>query len=974
VRAPAGDPDESAAAWARAVEAARAIAATPERFRYPGPKPTSQLLQALRALVAAADAAALDGFDVDDVCAHAAKLESQFRRGQLDDALNASLAALFADLQRCAGARANSKAAALERYRQRLLARRREQLLRESRQTFNTLLENAAAALSDRSGPLAARLRAQWPVALVDEFQDTDALQYRILDAIYRDTDGAACGRLVMIGDPKQAIYRFRGGDIHTYLAAAATADEVLTLDTNRRSSAAYVAALNELYATAGPRLSMQPDHPIRYEAVRAAGRREPYLDADGEAFARPLQLHYCGADPLNLDRRREQALEACARHVVALLRSGARIGESPLQPGDIAVLVPKNQQVERLRELLLRQGVPCVGAGKRSVFDTELARELQLLLYAVEHAHDDAAVRAALATRFGGLTLARIAALREDADAWQQQRRRFVELRREWQRHGVLGVVLAQSADLALRLPQSSERERALTDLRHLGELLQAQSERLAGAEQLLAWFAQQRESPDAGEADDWQLRLESDARRVRLLTLHASKGLEFPLVLLPLMWDHTGREPGLVLAYDEATRLRVAELAEGRAAALARVREEDQDERFRVLYVALTRAQYACHVYALPPLRPRDGKKGAPEAADPERSALDALLARLQAATTGVALAQQAPHLAWQADDWAWPEQDYRAAAANALDHLAARREPAWPVLEHTYSFTALVAGRGRGEQEESAADDERAARDEALAPLPLAAVAAAPDPRLLALANWRGPEFGNAVHAVFERRDPHTAVAAQTRLIEHSLRDYAVRVVPAQTAAAVIGIGALVQRTVELPLFDGTSLQEVAATRQRAEMGFQFVLDAVSLRALRDACARHGAADLLPRDLQGSTLTGLMSGKIDLIVEHAGRFHVLDYKTNYLGDTLADYAPVRLEQAMAEHHYGFQALLYTVALERYLRQRLSGYRRERHLGEAIYLFVRACGLAPELGVWRRRFDAALLDAVDAALGGAA
>lgn len=612
VRTPAAASGETVAAWTRAIEAARAIAAVPERFRYPGPKPTSQLLQALRLLIAAAESDALDGFDVDDVCTHAAKLDSQFKKGQLDDALSASLAALFADLQRCSTARANSKAAALERYRQRLLARRREQLLRESRQTFNTLLESAAAALGDHRSPLAARLRTQWPVALVDEFQDTDALQYRILDAIYRDADGAACGRLVMIGDPKQAIYRFRGGDIHTYLKAAATADEVLTLDTNRRSAAAYVAALNEFYATAGTALSMQPDHPIHYEPVHAAGRSEPYVEADGQALLQPLQLHYCDQDPLSLDRRREQALDACARHIVALLRSGARIGDAPLQPGDIAVLLPKNQQVERLRELLHRHGVPCVGAGKRSVFDTELARELQLLLYAVEHSHDDAALRAALATRFGGLTLARLAALREDVDAWQQQRQRFEVLRREWQRHGVLGVVLAQSADLALRLPQTSERERALTDLRHLGELLQAQSERLAGAEQLLAWFAQQRESPEAGEAaDDWQLRLESDARRVRLLTLHASKGLEFPVVILPLMWDHTGREPSLVLAYDEATQLRVVELAEGRAAALARVREEDQEERFRVLYVALTRAQYACHVYALSPLRPRDGKK---------------------------------------------------------------------------------------------------------------------------------------------------------------------------------------------------------------------------------------------------------------------------------------------------------------------------------------------------------------------------
>jgi exodeoxyribonuclease V beta subunit len=416
------------------------------------------------------------------------------------------------------------------------------------------------------------------------------------------------------------------------------------------------------------------------------------------------------------------------------------------------------------------------------------------------------------------------------------------------------------------------------------------------------------------------------------------------------------------------------VAELAAGREAALQQVREEDQEERFRVLYVALTRAQHACHVYALPPQRPRDARNNAPAAADPERSALDATLARLQSAMPGQPLAQAAPHVGWRADDWSWPDAHYGAAPAPDLTQLTARREPPRPMLEHTYSFTALVAGRSRGAQEETAADDENAARDDALAPLLPAEPAATADPRIAGLAHLRGADFGNAVHAVFEQRESGVALEAQHELIAASLRENAVKVPggAAATDAAVAALATMIQRALDVPLAGDATLFNLEPVRQRAEMAFQFVLDAVSLRALREACARHGADGLLPANLPGTTLAGLMSGKIDLIFEHAGRFHVLDYKTNYLGDGLADYAPARLDAAMDEHHYGFQALLYTVALERYLRQRVPHYDRERHLGESIYLFVRACGLAPGLGIWRRRFDAALLDAVDTVFGG--
>ena len=817
---------------------------------------------------------------------------------------------------------------------------------------------------------LADRLFREWPVALVDEFQDTDQQQYAILDRIYRDDAAATRGRLVMIGDPKQAIYRFRGGDIHAYLAARQDVDAELHLDRNFRSSEALVQGFNELYALAGPALSQQPEGAITYEPVSAGRAARPLLH-HGEPVGRPLELHLRAEVPANKDARIAFALDACANHVAQLLAGDWRIGDKLLRPGDIAVLLPTNDHVASLRDRLRERQVPCVGAGRSSVFATPLARELQIVLYAIDQPGDEGTLRAALATRLLGVGLAELAALRESPDGWLRHEQRFAQWHRQWRQEGVLAVVqslLHQAAPALLAMPDG---ERALTDLRHLGELLQQAEDEHPGTEQLLAWLAQQREGQDAASddaAEEQQLRIESDARRVRLMTLHASKGLEFPVVLLPLMWAQEGREEQLPLRYDPASGER--ELVLGgphHADACAEVAREDQDERFRVLYVALTRAELACHVYLLDPQRPTNGSVKRPPA-DPSRSALDATVERLLEA--GVAKAR---HLAWLPDDWSWPYPAAPIAPAPASQVREALMPPAARPMQQLHSFSTLARIEHAGGMEEQAAGDEAAPGDVPDVPEAATDMLPAPmagEPALLALAGWRGAEFGNAMHAVFEHREVGVPVTQQHALVARCLHEAGVRRGDEPAEVLVRRLAARVQATLDAPLAPGLALGALPASALRAEMAFHYVLDAVSLDALRDACTRHGEPTLVPRAPLG-ILRGLMTGKIDLVFEHAGRFHVLDYKSNWLGEHLDAYAPERLPAAMDAHHYRFQALLYTVALDRLLRQRLPRYNREAQLGEAIYLFVRAVGLAPGAGVWRQRFDDALLDAVDRVLG---
>ena len=854
--------------------------------------------------------------------------------------------------------------------------------------SFDAVIARVHAALNV-SPTLADALHAQWRVALVDEFQDTDGLQYEILDRIHRDAAGRTRGRLVMIGDPKQAIYRFRGGDIDAYLRAAGDVDpdDVMYLDTNHRSAHSYVEACNEFFDIAGRALSADAQSMIAYRDVLASTRRDdtPYR-VDGAAVERPLAFHYLDDAPTIAEARRDAALDACANHIVQLLSGRHAIGDSPLQPGDIAVLLPKNKYVSALRIRLQARGVPCVGGGRSSVFATDPARELQLLLHAAAQPADPGLLRAALATRIGGMDYAGLRALSDighEAE-WQRCVDRFTSLHEVWMSCGVLAVVNAIIEGAASRLMATQDGERALTDLRHLGELLQAQEVRQPGTAQLLAWLSAQRDG-DCNDSEDAakgrELRIESDAKRVQLMTLHAAKGLEFPVVLLPLMWDNTSHPTtghhGFVIVTDPDTgnrQLRNDELA------CEQAKREDQEERFRLLYVALTRAEHACHVYALSAKRPSDGRKGSTALLDPERSPLDALLARAAIAPDpDFNLQDGSQHIAWQLG---WPETSgVHQPAVTPREIAQVRREPPPAQLVRRHSFSSMLRGSQSLQEEHAATDEapllvddiiEESFEEDRMAEEVISAPLA--HPALAALAHWRGTEFGLALHDVLEQRKVGMPICHQPKLVRDCLRTHGVR--PWQEGPELEQmldfVAQRLDATLNAELQPGLRLSALPACALRAEMAFDYLLGDASIDRLRAACRAAGEETLIPM-LTMHTLRGLMNGKIDLVFEHSGRFHVLDWKGNWLGDQLDNYAPAALPTAMDVHHYRLQALLYTVALHRYLRMRLGkAYRPTEHLGAPIYLFLRAVGLAPGVGVWTQQFSTALIAAVDAALAG--
>jgi exodeoxyribonuclease V beta subunit len=950
LRAAATDPATlfaDAAAWAPRL---REFAARPI-FRRAGSALANQILNLAAFLEVGDDGAEFkDNGKLDASVDPAEWLKPEAVAGVLADPVFAAARALN---ERAANRGRHARSRLLLALAQRLRHWRARRLEERGQLTFDALIEATHAALAaprDGGAHPADALFANWPVALIDEFQDTDALQYGIFDAIYRDADGRARGQLVLIGDPKQAIYRFRGGDIHVYLRAAETCTQTLRLDVNHRSSSALVGALNDFHAAC--QRSFDAVHPrLRPLPLRAAGQADARpLREHGAALERPLRFHDFG------DCDDETLLAACADRVAAYLQPGiASLDVRPLRAGDIAVLLPSNAQIERLRTLLAARRVPCVGAGRASVFDSAAARSLRLVLHAAQHPRDAAAVRAALGSDCFGLDFDALAALREDGALWRAHADRFGALARRWQRGGVLAVVDALVDALLPRLDSDADGERRLTDLRHLGELLQAQAAELHGREALLAWFAAQCEGATVAGAEAGKerlLRIESDQARVQLLTLHAAKGLEFPIVFLPLMSTQRGRDDDYPVA-SLADGRRVLDLgSEDFAAAQAEAAEEGLQERLRLCYVAMTRAAHACHVFVANTRAPKRAAHAA---------ALEVLLAGLdRAALAG------APTIAW-AEDALQARVTLQRAAATTTPFVVRRARRAHRSIT-SHSFTTLVHAR-----------DARtpASADDLLAPsaVTLRTGAAVGDghPRLLALAPWRGAEFGTALHAIFERRDPSRPLARQHTLVLDQLEAHAIALADAARDELATALAERIDACLQTPIAAGLRLADLAPQQQRAELDFLFVLGDSDLAALRRVCAAHGEAALVPAELGARALSGYLTGKIDLVFEFGGRVHLLDYKSNDLGTALEAYRGDALAAAMARDHYSFQAFLYTLALDRYLRQRRADYQRERDLGDCFYLFVRAVGLDGDSGVWRHRFAPALIGAAQDLLAGA-
>jgi exodeoxyribonuclease V beta subunit len=782
----------------------------------------------------------------------------------------------------------------------------RERKLTRNVISYEDLLTRLEEALNAQGGDeLAASIRGRYQAALIDEFQDTDPIQYSIFSRIYRGSSAP----VAFIGDPKQAIYAFRGADVFTYMNAARETARKFTLATNWRSETRLVNAVNTIFSRhADPflldEISFQPVSPSPHaddESLLIGGAQEP-----------PFQLW--------TSSEREDPAEHVASEIVRLLASDVVIGTTKLEPRHIAVLASTNAQAASVQEALRARRVPSVLYSSANIFSSREAQELRNVLAAVVQPGQERLVRAALCTDALGLSGNDLDELSRDDLRWESELLRFQQHHEVWRDRGFIQMLhqVAASHGVRQRLLGYPDGERRLTNFLHLAELLHtACVEQRLGMNGLLKWLGQQLQGTAFADREENELRLESDDKAVRIITVHKSKGLEFDVVFCPFAWWNAQPRP-MFHDPDEDWRLTL-DLADRDAHKELREREA-LAENLRQFYVAVTRARHRCTVV----WRARD---------KPEKSACARLLG-----------GGKQPEIAAGADIIVSPlpepsESSYTAGPEKppAMEPRVFRGEidRSWGVA----SFSRLISGREADPFDESLVADNPTLVDESAA---VEGIHAFP----------RGMRAGTCLHEIIELIDFARLTSAED-IIQRKLRGYGIDGFDDVVLENV-------QKLAALPLADFT-LAETEPTSRLSELEFSFPINEFSTTKL---------AQVLGIDrLQFPQISGFMNGFIDLVVEHGERFYLIDWKSNWLGSNLAAYSRAAVEAEMHRHFYNLQLALYTVALHRYLRVRKQDYDYDRHFGGAFYIFLRGIDPAdPTNGVYQQRLDRTRVAALDA------
>jgi exodeoxyribonuclease V beta subunit len=943
--------------------------------------------------------------------------------------------------------------------RVRLAVAVREELERRKRRmavmTYDDLLTRLDGTLRGPGGAAAAaRLQRRHHVVLVDEFQDTDPVQWDIL----RRAFSAPGITLVLIGDPKQAIYAFRGADVYAYLDAARAAGDRATLEVNWRSDQGLIDAYDALFG--GAQLGHEG---IVYRTVRAApANQAPRLS--GAPVAAPLRLRVLPRDAPGMELTRwgcarnaparAEVAKDLAADVVALLSSsaslevradaGTALRRERVRPRHVAVLVRTHRTAQLVLEALDAVDVPAVVNGAGSVFGTVAATDWLRLLEALERPAAPARARAAALTPFLGWTTEQVAAAGEDA--LEELHRRLHQWAHVLRDRGVASLfeTITLVEGLPRRVLSTAHGERRLTDLRHVGQLLHA----AAAAEQmgttaLAAWLRRRIAAAEQETSDEERSRrLESDAEAVQILTIHRSKGLEFPIVYCPFLW-----EPGFIPRAAHPVAFHDPDAGDARTidvgmdgpdfpAHRRRHEAEQRGEDLRLAYVALTRAQHQAVVWwagswdsrnsALGRLlfaRGAGGEIPPAGSSTPSDAAALARMEELAAEAPGCISVERAAlglPASWSDSlppppalavapfdrrlDHQWRRTSYsditaaaheaRVASEPEEDDLVADEVPADGVA--AAAEAGLAASGARGGSAGAADLFADAATHGPGRVSPVAAqgpVPAAVAPPGLSAAPAHGPagvspgadeaalravpsllsdmpsgvHVGTFVHRVLEAAD-FAAQDLDAELTEQIARVRARRRVDVgDTARVAAGLRAAIETPLG-PALAGARLRDFPRADRLDELAFELPLvggdeptGEVTLAAVAGVLRRHepaggalaGYADRLGDPALRRDLRGYLGGSLDLVVRRRGpdgvvRFAVVDYKTNRLGApgeplTAWHHRPAALAAEMTRAHYGLQALLYAVALHRYLRWRVPGYDPARQLAGVLYLFLR-------------------------------
>jgi len=829
--------------------------------------------------------------------------------------------------------------------------------------TFDDLITTLAKRLDNQE--LANALYQQFPAALVDEFQDTDPKQFGILRAIYGKQPSAS---LFMIGDPKQAIYGFRGGDIFAYLSARNDCDYQWVMDTNWRSTANMIHGYNRLFY--GNSLTQEPNNVfgfgIPYLPVKVSPAASASLDT-GDNYKALQFIHFSHDD----DKTVKQSFRATMANWCAL-EIGRLLTNPSVQAKDIAILVRDGTEGDAIKQSLNEHGLASVYLSNRAnLFDSEQASQLLLILNAILHVENDQVFTAALSAELLNCSPTQLLALKDDDIRWQTLKFNFIALRDVWRNKSFITMALKLMHDHINVEPSNADR--SLTNILHLFEVLQSASQRHHQPEELLHWFEQECRQENSGA--EAELRLESEDNLIRIVTQHGSKGLEYPFVFVPFCTRHKdplkfGNKNVSVIEFHDQNEGRTISLDASREQKL-KMAEEQYAESVRLLYVAVTRAEQRCYLLTTQFERY-------------ESSPLGNTLRLTKEQSLGItlnALANDMPEDIGY-DEVVAPQVegvDTGVQSASSLNVTNAyvsaakfngRIERDWWLS----SFTALSRNLRHVGVSSPDRDQDDNPNDSVATVKSIVS-----DAGSIQFSLGRGAQIGNFLHDVMENLD--FSAPDWMAAMHWPLKKY-VNVVNQQDIEALTSWLQNVLAT-KLSTQSQLSLGKLEPRHVLKEMEFYFPIISAKTNALTNLLIKHRTANRqkeigrvphvsLPAIKQ---LKGMMHGFIDLVFEHNGKFYVCDYKSNYLGDSVSHYEPALLRQNIESHNYDLQYLIYSLALHRYLKVMLDNYSVSEHFGGVYYLYLRGMGHSNGnggSGVYFRRIEESILEELDGIFDG--
>ncbi|HIJ56177.1 MAG TPA: exodeoxyribonuclease V subunit beta [Deltaproteobacteria bacterium] len=818
---------------------------------------------------------------------------------------------------------------------------------------------------ADGGDILATAIRRQYQAALVDEFQDTDAVQYHIFSKLFSKPTSI----LFMIGDPKQAIYGFRGADVFSYLKAVQDARNKYTLTHNWRSDPKLISAVNSLFS------SVQNPFVFKDIPYETASPGNDLFRADTEE--KPFRIWFLPAEenrPIPKEDAYHLISEQVGQEISRMLQQESRL----FGADDIAVLVRTNRQAQIVKTYLTRKDIPSVLFQSGNIFDSHEAEEIQTLLLSIAEPGHEGRFRTALSCDLMGFTGESLQSAEEDASRWEGYRSHFREYHEIWNDQGFIRMfrMLMTREKAKERLLSLPDGERRLTNLLHLEELLhQTAVDKKLGISGLIKWLSEQR-APSSPRLEEHQLRLESDENSVKIVTIHKSKGLEYPVIFCPFCWEASlVRGSGILFHTDDENRRLALDLGSKNLDHHSGIAQEELlAENLRLLYVAVTRAIKRCYLIW-------------GQIRSAETSAIAYLLHFSPSSATGSILMDLKAQYSALSGEKLYNDLkalQERSGGSIELETLPLKGAAKYSIpscepekLEHKRfsstidlswkisSYSSLISRRIK-DTELPDRDDNRSIDSEFIDSRKGFNIFRFP----------KGARAGLFFHEIFEQLDfQNASPQICTPMIEEKLRDYGFDTEWRET------VYQLIQNVISIPLptdINHFALSAISSENRINEMEFYFPLHPFSPQTLQDIFSEHagiristGFPDRLER-LVFSPASGFMKGYMDLVFFHEGRFFLIDWKSNHLGSKIDEYGKEALNTAMGEDYYILQYHLYVLALDLYLTQRLPGYHYSRDFGGVFYLFIRGIDTdrGPEFGIYSDQPNIEMIDALKQAL----